>query len=107
MLFRPFELFLQTGADTELENAAVSQEIEATADDRSMRQRFAHVVFTQICMGIDMDDMQIRIFFIGSLDGGQAHEVLAADHQKFLAIIQYFFCVGCDITQDALCVAER
>lgn len=74
----PEEFTAIPGADAKLKNPAISHQIPAAPDDAGVGERGAQIVIPQIRVGIEMDNVEIRVALDSRADGPQGDQMLAA-----------------------------
>ncbi len=92
------ELLPLAAADTELVDAAVSQQIVAAADHTGMAEPGAQIVVPQVRVGVEVEDMQVGIAPASRPHAAQGHQMLSADEQGQFAV--------CEISPQGLDIAE-
>ena len=78
----------------------------AAAQHAGVAELCAQIVVPQVGVGIEVHDMQIRVFLHRSPHGTQCDQMLTAQQQRELAVLQDFLCPGLDIGQCQLAGAE-
>ena len=61
MLFGKEKFLPFTTTDGKLMNAAIADEIMAAPHDAGMTELSPEIIVPQVCMGIKLDDVQIRV----------------------------------------------
>ena len=106
VLGRELKLGAVPAADAELVDVAVAYQLVAAAQHTGVAQLCTKVVVPQVSVGIKVDDVQVRVFLHGGPHGTQGHQMLAAQQQRELAVVQNFLCPGLDVRKGALTGAE-
>ena len=78
----------------------------AAAQHTSVAELRAQIVVPQVGVGVEVHDMQIRVLLHRSPHGTQCDQMLTAQQQRELAVLQNFLCPGLDIGQCQLAGAE-
>ena len=80
------EFLPQAAADAELMDPAVAKQVMAAADDTGMAQPCPQIIVPKIGVGIEMDDMEVRILFQGRPERSQGDKVFPAQEEGQLAV---------------------
>lgn len=91
---------------TELVDASVAEEVPDAADDGGVREGIAEVFVAQIGVGVKVDDAKVVIGGADGFDGGQGHEVFAAQEERQFVILHHPTGKFLDAVEGARCVAE-
>ena len=102
----PAPLLPVSGADAELIYAAVAQKLMAPSDHAGMGQLRTQVIIPQIGVGIEMYDMEIRIFLPHGPDGRQSYQMFPANHKRHFSIFYYLSRPHFQVGQGCLRTAE-
>ena len=86
-LCRPGKLFLFPGADSELMDPSVSQNLPAAPDDAGVGKFHTQIVLSQIRVGIQMDDMKIRVLPCHGPDASKGHKMLSSDQKRKFSVL--------------------
>ena len=81
------ELCPVAAADAELMDVAVPYQLVAAAQHAGMAELCAQIVVPQVGVGIEVDDVQIRVFLHRSPHRAQRDQMLAAQQQRELAVL--------------------
>ena len=100
------ELCPVSAADAELMDAAIPYQLVAAAQHAGVAELCAQIVVPQVGVGIEVHDMQIRVFLHRSPHRAQRDQMLAAQQQRELAVFQNFLCPGPDVCQGQLAGAK-
>ena len=106
MLGSKLKLCPVAAADAELMDAAIPYQLVAAAQHTGVAELRAQIVVPQVGVGVKMHDMQIRVFLHRSPHSAQRDQMLAAQQQRELAVLQNLLCPGLDIGQCQLAGAE-
>jgi len=87
-------------------DAAVPYQLVAAAQHTGVAELGPQVVVPEVGVGVKVDDVQVRVLFHRRLHRTQGHQVLAAQQQRELAVLQNFLCAGLDVRQRQLAGAE-
>ena len=71
-----------------------------------MAELCAEIVIPQVGVSVKMDDVQVGVFLHRSPHGTQCDQMLTAQQQRELAVLQDLLCPGLDIGQCQLAGAE-
>ena len=106
VLSSKLELCPVSAADAELMDTAIPYQLVAAAQHTGVAELRAQIVVPQVGMGIEVDDVQVGVFLHRSPHRAQRDQMLAAQQQRELAVLQNFLCPGLDIGQRQLAGAE-
>ena len=82
----PFRLF--PAADAELMDLSVPDQVVAPADYAGMAQFGPQVIVPQVRVGIEVDDLDIRVLFQHCPESPQGHQVLAPHHERQFPVLE-------------------
>ena len=100
------ELLPLAAPDAELVDAAIAEEVMAAAEHTGVAEMRAEVVVPQVRMSIEVNDFEIRILRSDCAHGTEGHEVLTAEQQWQLAILQDLRRAGLDVLKRHLARTE-
>ena len=88
-----------TAADAELVDAPVADEVMAAAQDTGVAELCAQIVVPQVGVGIKVDDVEVGVFFHHGPHGTQRDQMLAAQQERELAVVQDLCRAALDVGQ--------
>lgn len=103
---RELELGAVAAADAELVDASVADEVMAAAQDTGVAELCAQIVVPQVGVGIKVDDVEVGVLFHHGPHGTQRDQMLAAQQERELAVVQDLCRAALDVGQCALAGAE-
>ena len=103
---RKAELLPLAAPDAELVDAAIAEEVMAAAEHTGVAQMRAEVVVPQVGMGIEVNDLEIRILRSDRAYSTERYEVLTAEQQWELFVLQDLRRAGLDVLKGHLARAE-
>ena len=106
MILSPVKLLPVSGTDPKLMDTSVSNKLPASSQHTGMRQFRSQIVLAQVCVGVEMDNMDIRKFLYRRPESSQGHQMFSSQHKRDLPIIQYSLCPFFDICQSQLCISK-
>ena len=87
-------------------DAAVPYQLVAAAQHTGVAELCAQIVVPQVGVGVKVDDVQVGVFLHRSPHRAQGDQMLAAQQQRELAVLQNFLCARLDVRQRQLAGAE-
>ena len=100
------ELGPLAAADAELVDVSVAHQLVAAAEDAGVAQLRAEVVVPQVGVGVEVDDVEAGVFLRHGPHSAQRHQMLAAQQEGQLAVLQDLCRPGLDVGEGGLAGAE-
>ena len=100
------ELGAVAAADAELMDAAVAHQLMAAAQHAGVAQLCTKVVVPQVGVGVEVDDVEVRVLLYRSPHGPQRDQMFAAQQQRELAVCQNLGGAALNVRKGRLAGAE-